>query len=168
MKAYVILALLYFLPFAVKGNSYSKIELRNAFILACIDQEKNSELINQLSLLPKNDPLIAAYTGALTAVKAKFSMNPWKKYSLCKEGMATLTKSITLSPNDIEIRYLRLLIAYKTPKIAGFQGDMINDKMKILSLIHSEQDSHLKKMIATFMLNNNICSESERKTLTSI
>ncbi|MBL0102636.1 MAG: hypothetical protein IPP51_01995 [Bacteroidetes bacterium] len=168
MKTRGLILLFLFLFSKTEADSYNKIEIRNAFVLACIDEDKNDALIERLQNIQGNDPLIAAYVGALTAVKAKFSMIPWRKYNYCKDGLKAISESIAKSPENIEIRYLRLVIEYKTPKIAGLQGDMESDKSKIAALFSNEQDIHLKKMIASFILGNNLCSEAEKHLFSNL
>ncbi len=165
MKALVLVSLLCFMFKNSIGHTINKTELRKEFVKACHDAKKNTELLEKLIRQPLQDPLISAYIGALTAVKAKFSYFPWQKYKYCKSGLRMISQSVLRSPDNLEIRYLRILIETKTPNLAGFQNDIPSDKERIFTLFHSEPDEHLKKTIASFMLENNLCNEHEKQIL---
>ena len=61
MKTRGLILLFLFLFSKTEADSYNKIEIRNAFVLACIDEDKNDALIERLQNIQGNDPLIAAH-----------------------------------------------------------------------------------------------------------
>jgi hypothetical protein len=63
------------------------------------DETLNQQAFDGFSALLHSqpaDPVLMAYTGAATSMKAKFTMLPWRKMSHAEEGLALLDKSLAL------------------------------------------------------------------------
>ena len=164
MKLFAIILLL--LSQVPKANAqYTiRVDLRNSF-QACTSKEKIESFHSQLFDSKSNDAIFYGYQGAVTALKAKYSSNPLKKYNFCKAGLYTISNAIAKSPADLELRYLRLVIESNIPSFLGMNCNIKEDKNIIINKIEHEKDLHLKKMISSFLLKSDICTDKEKKLL---
>lgn len=165
MKA-MLFVFLIFLQLSTNAQSVKRCDIRNEF-QNCNDEEQTGKLASKLESIKNPEPIHIGYRGAITASKARFSNNPFKKYSYCKSGLAELNAAIEKTPNDVELRYLRLVIQSNVPSFLGMNDKISEDKSKILAVWHLEKDENLKKMIAAFLLKSDLCTESEKKLLAS-
>lgn len=74
-----------------------------------------------------------AFEGALLMRKAGFQSTPLKKLSLFKEGGKKLEAAIKAHPNNVEYRFLRLMIQEHAPKIVGYDKELKEDSQLIKS-----------------------------------
>jgi hypothetical protein len=68
-----------------------------------------------------------AYEGALLMKKAAFMKTPKEKLSIFKSGRAKLEACIAKDNNNIEYRFLRLIIQENAPKILKYKNDLEQD-----------------------------------------
>ncbi|OIQ21096.1 MAG: hypothetical protein BM557_04895 [Flavobacterium sp. MedPE-SWcel] len=87
------------------------------------------------------DESVQAYIIALRMKKAKYTWNPLKKISIFKRQKKALNKLIVKNPNNIHLRYIRLLLQEKTPKILGYNKNIADDKEKILYWVQKKDST---------------------------
>ena len=98
------------------GNDVKLSEIREAYVNASGSKEITLKLSNELSSVTKNDiPVLVAYKGAVLTIEAKYAKGKNNKKELFKEGADLLEYAVKTSPNNIEIRTLRLSIQEKHP-----------------------------------------------------
>jgi hypothetical protein len=86
----------------------------------------------QLNLLKGADiPEKEGYEGALLMRKAGLTRGPKEKLYLFKTGHKSLEKAISKDQNNIEYRFLRLIIQENAPKILGYKDDVEKDSQYI-------------------------------------
>ena len=141
-----------------------RLTLRNAF-QECISKERTESFYKKLASTSSNEIIKHGYKGAVMALRAKYSSNPFKKYNYCKEGLIILSKAIADSPQDLELRYLRLIIQSNIPSFLGMNCNLNEDKNMIIDNIEQEKDLQLKKIISEFLMKSDICTDQEKKSL---
>lgn len=80
--------------------------------------DKGADAFESLLKTEPSSPVLMAYTGALTSMKATTTSLPWKKMGYAEDGMAKLDKAITLltpahdaavlqgTPNSLDVRFM--------------------------------------------------------------
>jgi hypothetical protein len=69
-----------------------------------------------LRITPDN-PTLIAYRGSLFLLESSWAVAPWRKGSLAKQGLTLLDKAIAMSPEDVEIRFVRAATTRRLPSI---------------------------------------------------
>jgi hypothetical protein len=72
-----------------------------------------------------------AYQGTLVMKKAGLVRGAGKKLNLFKEGHKQLEAAIAKDSNNAELRFLRLVIQEKAPRILGYKDDLDKDSAYI-------------------------------------
>ena len=80
--------------------------------------------------------------------QAKYKTFPWSKLSIFNKEKKRLDELIKTHPNNIHLRYVRLVIQEKTPKILGYNKKIQEDK-SFLKIMLKKKDSsdYLDKFI---------------------
>ncbi len=68
------------------------------------------------------------YYGAFLCLKAKFSNNPYTKYSSFNKGYKLLNSLIIKDPTNVEYRYHRFMVETKAPSFLIENSHTIKDK----------------------------------------
>ena len=166
MKFLVILLLFALHSLNLFSQAIGRPEMRTAFH-ACSTGVKTETFHKQLSNSISSESIVQGYRGAVIALRARYSFNPMKKYNYSKEGLNLISQAIYHSPNDLELRYLRIVIESNIPAFLGMNCNLKEDKKIILNRIGREEDLHLKQIISSFLLKSNICTDNEKKLLAS-
>ncbi|HFS67906.1 MAG TPA: hypothetical protein ENK67_06800 [Flavobacteriia bacterium] len=83
---------------------------------------------------------VEAYVVAVKMRQAKYKWNPIKKMAILNKYKNQLDSLIVQYPKNIHLRYVRLLIQEKAPKILGYNKNITEDK-KILQIEMKQKDS---------------------------
>lgn len=96
---------------------------------------KNEELsfIKKYENDQNND--VKAYVVSLKMKQAKYTFFPWSKLSVFNREKKTLNKLIKTNPNNVHLRYVRLVIQEKAPKILGYNKHVKEDKLFLKSIL---------------------------------
>lgn len=109
-----------------------------------------SEISKHIISLENNiDPLAIVYSGALYLFKSKNTILPNQKYKYFKKGKTLIDRACSMSPNDIEIRYIRLIFQYQLPKFLGYYHEKEKDFQYFVTHFPNSNSS-----IKTIMLKN--------------
>lgn len=110
-------------------------------------------------------PLVVAYLGALEALKAKDSWNPYNKIKFLNLSNKTVLEAVTKSPDDIEIRFIRFSIQSNLPHFLGLNKDLTSDKNQILHQLKQKDyglaDKLFVQNIIKFLIGSKQCSPQE-------
>lgn len=109
---------------------------RENYAKAISDKKLCFKMIEELELL-KEDPIFLAYLGGLQSVKANHVFNPIRKLSTFNKGKNNIEKAVRLSPNNPEIRFIRLSIQKNIPAFLGYNDNIEED----IKLINSKQEA---------------------------
>lgn len=113
--------------------------------------EGNFEEVNKaLNKFSQNgDANSEVYVAALKMKKAGMLTNPAKKLSLFKEGKKILHARIDEKPDNLEWRFIRLVLQIKAPSILGYDDNLESDRDFIYEN-YNAADKNLKKHINEF------------------
>ncbi|MBX2841744.1 MAG: hypothetical protein KTR26_08225 [Flammeovirgaceae bacterium] len=140
-------------------------EIRILFNEAVQQEDKVDDLIGLIEKEKMDSPKLLAYMGGAKALEAKSCFNPITKLKYLSRSMDMLNEAVTLSPKDIEIRFLRFSIQYYTPKWLGYSKNLEEDKSMIISNIHNYKsfgiDPGVLDWIEVFMIDSGYCNKEE-------
>lgn len=88
-------------------------------------QEKLTEFTTFVNTF--NCKKLIPYKASAMMQSAKYAFWPTKKLKLFNTGKKQLENYITKYPNDIEARYIRVLIQHNVPKILGYHKNKLDD-----------------------------------------
>lgn len=132
LKFFAVITFLSFIPgIIVKGNpAFVGID-KNAFYAAMAGNDLNK--INTVLADMTMNATVAdlAFEGALMMKKAGLLSKPKEKLHTFKAGRQKLEAAILNDPDNIEYRFLRLMIQENAPKIVKYKNDIENDNRLI-------------------------------------
>lgn len=75
----------------------------------------------------KNAEQKEVYKGAIKAKIAQFEKAPREKVDLFKKGIAPIEASIEKNPNNVEFRFIRLILQENAPKVLKYSQNIEED-----------------------------------------
>lgn len=159
------ISLLLFLSMGQSLLAISLDAIRIDFKKAAQDETAARQLLTSIQNSGNKDALFIAYQAATEALMAKHAFLPTSKYSWCKRAMNTFNIAVGASPENMEIRYLRIAVEVNLPAMLGMSGDIAADKNKILQLLPSSKEKTLNKDVIQFLLDRHLCTAAEEITL---
>lgn len=95
-----------------------------------------------------SDVSVIAYVTSIQMKQAKYKFFPWDKLKIFNDGKCKLEKLILETPNNIHLRYVRLLIQEKMPSFLNYNTSIKKDKDFINKLLVIEDSTdYLDKYI---------------------
>ena len=151
--------------FSAYSQKSDVLEIRKGMLVAIKSAKATDSLYKNLEAINKKTPLVLGYFGALEALKAKDSWNPYKKVKLLITSHKTMEQAVNASPNDMEIRFLRFSIEFYLPGFLGLSKDMVADKNMIIQQFkqkhYGSADKDYVKNIMKFMIDSKQCTTQE-------
>ncbi|CAM1363432.1 conserved hypothetical protein [Tenacibaculum sediminilitoris] len=91
---------------------------------------------------------IRAYVVSLQMKQAKYKIMPWSKLKIFNTEKNKLEELILKHPNNIHLRYVRLVIQENTPSILGYTSSIKEDKRFLKeALLKKDNTSYLHTYI---------------------
>ncbi len=110
-----------------------------------------------------SNAVFQAYKGAAKIIQSKFEKGNTRK-PMIVSGVKALENSISVYPNQIELRVIRLSVQENLPKIVGYNTKIKEDKNFILKN-YSKQNSALKQYIREFAAVSKSMTLAEKASL---
>lgn len=162
----LVVILLHLFPGGDTPSTIDMNTIRQEYIEAINSDAKTDELLNKLSKVSGDDPLIIAYRGATEALKAKHAFNPYSKLNYLRKSNESLQKAIEIRPADIEIRFLRFSIQHYLPSFLRASKELQQDKQVIVKHISDQGlETALRQSIGKFMIESGRCTPQETKQI---
>ncbi len=140
-------------------------KIRQDMLRAINSPKVTDSLYENLQSVNKKPALVVAYFGALEALKAKNSWNPYNKIKYLNLSGKTVQQAVNASPNDLEIRFVRFSIQTNLPHFLGLNKDLDSDKNLILHQLkqknYGSADTLFVRSIIKFMIDSKHCSPQE-------
>jgi len=147
--------------------SYEINKIRNDYVEAVKNEKTAAKLYSELKNIKNPNPLILAYLGASDAIRAKHAWNPVNKLGYLKKGCKTLDHAVDLSPNQLEIRFLRFSLEHYLPDFLGYSKHLEEDRKKLIALVGQKEtvakqiDKSILKNIVKFLIETKRCTPKE-------
>ena len=143
--------------------------LRKQLMMAINSSHTTDSLYTDLDHLNNKTPLIVAYMGALDALKAKHSWNPYSKIKSLSQASQLMQKAIDNDPHNIEIRFMRFSVQHNVPAWLGYSKNLDADRDEILQQLglknYGTADVELTHSIIRFSIDSKRCSSSQNVKL---
>lgn len=98
-------------------------------------------------------PIFLSFYAAAQFFMAKHSGNILKKYSYFNKGKKLLNEAVAKDPDNLEIRFLRLLCQDKTPRVLGYTQYLEQDRAFVVREYKKSKDEELVEQIKKFLNN---------------
>ncbi|TDQ21866.1 hypothetical protein [Tenacibaculum caenipelagi] len=112
-------------------------------------QEDEQQYIQKYDYI--NDINVQAYVVSLQMKQAKYKTMPWSKLKVFNTNKNQLEELILKNPNNVHLRYVRLVIQENTPSILGYTSSIKEDK-QFLKKVLQKKDS--VSYLHTYIINN--------------
>lgn len=152
-------------------------KIRNDFYLAVEDGDAadrlNDFIIGQFGEDAKGYPAsILAYAGALEAVMAKHTYNPYSKVKYVIKGLDKLNEACRKDGSSLEVRFLRFSVLHNLPGFFGYRQELKEDLRIVYEQLkrqdYSYIDYELQKGIAEFLIDSQRLSKSQAAVLAKL
>ena len=117
---------------------------------------------------PDGTNLLMAYRGAVRVVRAKHGLNPNRKMKNLKAGLPLLDAAVAASPEQPEVRYLRLMSSYYLPFFVGRKPQVKEDFAALARLLPERAREYPPKWflsVSDFVLANGRLSDAQKAAL---
>src|SRR5690606_37140217 len=107
--------------------------IRSAYLKAVESAEITAQLGGELAKInSSNKPVLLAYKGGVSTLKAKFAKSRSDKKEFFKEGVSLIESAVKADVSNIEIRYIRMSVQENSPRFLGYHKNIDEDKEFIL------------------------------------
>lgn len=153
---------LYFFLFLLSNPSIT--EIRKLYSSANSTESNAKEFAAKLAEVDKDDKnkVLVAYKGASIIILSKLEKKVADKSRKFKEGATLIESGVTIEPNAIEIRMIRLSIQENVPKVVKYRGNIKEDK-KFLLDNYKDQTGALKGYIGDFITESKSFTAAEKQ-----
>jgi hypothetical protein len=143
--------------------------LRKKLTLAINDSRTTDSLYNVLERVPQKTALTIGYLGALDALKAKHSWNPYSKLKYLNTSQKLMQQALQQDPHNIEILFMRFSIQYNVPGFLGCSKNLDGDKAELITQLNHKNygtaDKDLTVAIIKFLIDSKRCTMAETTLL---
>ncbi|MEO6520693.1 MAG: hypothetical protein ABIN91_03385 [Mucilaginibacter sp.] len=143
--------------------------LRKKLIIAIGSSKTTDSLYNALNHLPNKTALTTAYMGALDALKAKHSWNPYSKIKYLDTSEKLMQQAVDADPHNIEILFMRFSIQHNVPGFLGFNKNLVSDREDMIAQLsrknYGTADRELTISIIKFLIGSKRCTAAENEKL---
>ena len=141
---------------------------RATYLLAVEDPSVIEEAQAALEHRTDDDPTAAAYFAAFTVLEAKHARWPHLKLRFLNRGLGELDDLVEAHPDQVEIRYLRLLSCYFLPRFFGRTESVEEDFAALGRLLPDSREQfgpELYRQMVRFVLESGAPSADQREML---
>ncbi|MBK6729586.1 MAG: hypothetical protein IPG60_01040 [Bacteroidetes bacterium] len=125
-------------------------DIRRNYQLAVDDKSICRSMIDQLGENTQ-DNVQLAYRGAFQTIWANHTYNPVSKFNTFNAGKDNIEKAVTLSPNNVEIIFIRYSIQKNIPSFLGYKSNMQSDRKFLQNNLNNISSAELKKMVVAVL-----------------
>jgi len=156
------LVLGFFLSISILGINLSQV--REKYPKAWNSPEITEALFTSLSALKNTDnKVLFVYKGAVLTLKAKHAKGVKDKKAFFKEGATLIESAINTSPDNLEMRFIRMTVQENAPKIVRYNKEIEKDKRFVLDNYTLSDDKVLKKIIKQYINTSTLFTEEEKQ-----
>ncbi|MCB0436958.1 MAG: hypothetical protein KDD08_12965 [Mangrovimonas sp.] len=140
--------------------------LRNAYKEAGQDDSKIETfeaLVNNVS--KEDNTVLVGYKAAALTLKAKLEKTIKSKKSTFIEGRDLLEYAINKTPDNVELRFIRLGIQENTPKILKYKDKIETDKAFLLEHYNAIASQDLKNHITSYIKQSKEFTAAEKQSI---
>lgn len=153
----------------VKADDLNIKNVRKALVIAIEDNSTTDSLYKSLTKIKEKSGLVNGFIGAVYAIKAKHSWNPYLKLKYLRDSEKIFKKAVAEDPHNMEIRFMRFSIEHYAPSILGFNKELGADSEEIITQLDKKNygtaDKDLVIAIIKFLLHSKRCTPLQNDDL---
>ncbi len=163
---WILLALLFEYSIGTNAQQRERRELREGFLQSLQRKSALDSFLHKLEKISSKSPVQESYYGICNALQAQYTSSMWTKIKLVTESRGILNDAIAKSPNDPELRFMRLTFEHFLPSFLGMSKDIPADLLVILQHPDFVDDSPaLKKKALEFLVATHRCTTDQNRAL---
>ncbi|REH56711.1 hypothetical protein C7448_101754 [Tenacibaculum gallaicum] len=112
---------------------------------------KKAELTYIATYKNRKEVSIQGYVVSLQMKQAKYKMMPWSKLKVFNTNKNKLEELISKNPNNVHLRYVRLVIQENIPSILGYTSSIKKDKQFLKEVLQKKDST---SYLHTYIINN--------------
>lgn len=97
------------------------------------------------------DVIEQGYVAATIITRAKFVINPYKKYAYFEQGKIKLEALLNKYPDEVELRFIRYMIQTNIPSFLGYKSALKTDRLFLVTQVTAIKDQDLKTRITAYL-----------------
>lgn len=156
----------------LSASTPSIVSVRKLFFEATESATANERLLKATENATIKDPVRWAYLGVSHTMKANHVSSPVKKLSHFNKGKKMLDEAVTLLPDDIEPRFLRLTVQLNAPSFLNYNRNIEQDKDAIVKGLRSarktKKDNFFIDKVVKFLKTLDFCTPEDLITLKAL
>lgn len=161
----MILFYLFFIPcISLAAKSMDIHQVRENYPLAVDNKKICKTTLNALIHMPQS-AIVMVYLGAYQAMLAKHLFNPIEKLNSFSKGKKNIEKAVTMAPNSLEVRFIRLSIQANSPRILNYRSAIEVDKNYVIKGFSSIENNQLKNLVQELSKSSTVFTPDEKKQL---
>lgn len=147
------------------ARAQNLLKIRADFVRALKSKPVADSIYNALNEVKNPSPIIIAYTGSASAMRAVHVWNPYYKIKYVKDAERRYAEAVQQEPHNIEIRFLRFSMEHYVPGFLGYNKNLQADKIEMLTQLHNKNhgtaDDETVHAILNFLLQSKRCTPAE-------
>ncbi len=152
MKRTVLIGLLFFLSSTLTFGGSDLKELRAQYFTALKDASLAPTVYEQFLMQENPSAKMLAYQSALEAIMTKTTWNLFKRINYLNKSEKTMDKAVSMEPNNVEVRFMRLAVEHQIPYYLGYSKHLDEDKAFIIKHISEFNPLNLDPIISAEIL----------------
>ena len=148
----------------VAVQSYNLSDIRKMYVDSSVSKANANKFYEAMENYDDKNETLLAYKGASIAIKAKHTAGSKQKKEGFIKGITILEAAIKSTPNNLEVRLIRLSIQENTPKLLKYKENIEADKKQIL-LLFNKQSADLKEYIKKYVNQSLGFTKAEKQQL---
>lgn len=140
-------------------------DLRSMMDKAYKNESDATIMMHYLEKIESQSAVEKAYQGTLYMLMADRAYFPWSKLKHFQTGALLIEDASKMSPNDVEVRYLRFASQTHAPAFLGYNDYLEEDKKAMLAVINQLADHDLKKRIKIVLTQSKHVTATEKQSI---
>jgi hypothetical protein len=149
----------------IRDGFYESIENRTKtnHMLEYIESSFSVEYIH-------DDPVLLAYYGVLTTLKAKHVFNPFSKISYLRSGLKLLHEATIDGACNLEVRFLRFSVLHNLPSFLGMGDTLKEDTEAVYELLivdrkYTDLDPEMARNVIDFIITSKRLNPEQQEAM---
>ncbi|MBP1616443.1 MAG: Uncharacterized protein H6Q14_270 [Bacteroidetes bacterium] len=151
MKLFIAMFALLIWVSASASSPIALEDVRLGYAKAVSDKKLCRHFIDELAADVQSDTHLA-YLGAFQAIWANHVFSPVSKLKTFKKGINNIEMAVEKSPDNAEIRFVRLSIQKNSPGFLGYNAHIAEDRQFLLDHVAPIPSGSLRKMINSLLI----------------
>jgi len=127
-------------------------EVKTLFEASAYSKSAADRLLKLLGGINQDSPpLLVCYKGVAEMMQAKYGFNPIYKFRRFKKGKSLIEEAVKMEPENLEIRFLRLMIQTNLPAFLNYNDQITTDKNYVVANMQAIKDKKLKQDVFKYL-----------------